>query len=262
MPLTKVQAEIGRLLARNRSEDSYLAGGAAILLDPVTKRFSQDLDYFHDSAARVASAFKADQETLTTNGFLVEIQISQPGYLRALVRRDLDATKVEWAQDSTWRFMPVIHSEEIGYLLHPIDLATNKILALAGRDELRDLLDTLHLHRHVLALGPLVWAAAGKDPGFSPISLLELLHRRGKIQAEDLNRLHTTEVMNPQLLKQEWTVTLESADVFVRSRPPQEVGCLFYSSKLQSFVDPSLHEPSDIIHHYGRPGGVLPRITE
>jgi hypothetical protein len=34
MPLTGFQAHIGRLLAVNRSEDSYLAGGAAILAAP------------------------------------------------------------------------------------------------------------------------------------------------------------------------------------------------------------------------------------
>ena len=43
VPLTPYQTELGRLLAGNRSEDSYLAGGAALLLLPNTQRFSQDL---------------------------------------------------------------------------------------------------------------------------------------------------------------------------------------------------------------------------
>ncbi len=42
MPLTDFQYKLGRLLAGNRSEDSYLAGGAAILMQPNTKRISQD----------------------------------------------------------------------------------------------------------------------------------------------------------------------------------------------------------------------------
>ncbi|MBE0566791.1 MAG: hypothetical protein IH621_12570 [Krumholzibacteria bacterium] len=57
MPLTGFQAELGRLLAANRSEDSYLAGGAAILAEPHSRRYSRDLDYFHDSAERVATAY-------------------------------------------------------------------------------------------------------------------------------------------------------------------------------------------------------------
>jgi hypothetical protein len=179
VPLTAFQEELGRLLAANRSEDSYLAGAAAILADANTKRYSQDLDYFHDTPERVATAYESDLQTLTAAGFTVAAELSQPGYIRAVVATADDATKVEWAFDTTWRFMPVIQSDRFGYQLHPIDLAVNKVLALAGRDEPRDLLDTLHCHEHVLSLGALVWAAAGKDPGFSPGSLLDLLRRRG-----------------------------------------------------------------------------------
>jgi hypothetical protein len=60
MPLTEYQRTLGRLLAKNRSEDSYLAGGAAILSAPNTKRYSQDLVYFHDSRERVASLHARD----------------------------------------------------------------------------------------------------------------------------------------------------------------------------------------------------------
>lgn len=49
MPLTPFQGRILSLLATNRSEDSYLAGGAALHITPRSKRYSNDLDYFHDS---------------------------------------------------------------------------------------------------------------------------------------------------------------------------------------------------------------------
>ena len=88
MPLTEYQSALGRLLAKNRSEDSYLAGGAAILAAPNTKRFSQDLDYFHDSAVRVASAFDADRKTLIEAGYSVDPDITQPGYIRSVVRKE------------------------------------------------------------------------------------------------------------------------------------------------------------------------------
>lgn len=262
MPLTTFQAELGLLLAGNRSEDSYLAGGAAILASPNTRRYSRDLDYFHDSAARVASAYEADRRTLVERGYALDPEVTQPGYIRAVARRGDHATKVEWAQDSTWRFMPVIRSDDFGYQLHPIDLATNKVLALAGRDEARDLLDALHLHEHLLELGPLVWAAAGKDPGFSPLSLLELLRRRGRIRPEDLARLHLTGPIDLQTLKTAWLAALESADVFARSRPPDEAGCLYYAPALRRFVNPYRADAGGAVSHYGRPGGVLPRIVE
>lgn len=262
MPLTDFQAELGRLLARNRSEDSYLAGGAALLAAPDTWRYSQDLDYFQDSVERVASAYESDRGLLEDEGYDVDTTITQPGFIRAVVSRAGQATKVEWAHDSAWRFMPVLRSEDFGYLLHPIDLATNKVLALAGRNEPRDYLDTLHLHRDVLPLGPLAWAAVGKDPGFSPLSLVEMLRRRGKVRPEDLERLHLAEPLDVQALKTEWLQALEQAEEFMKSRPPEEAGCLYYAPEQKTFVDPSTCDASTVVPHHGRPGGVLPRILD
>lgn len=262
MPLTAFQSELGRLLAVNRSEDSYLAGGAAILAAPNTCRFSHDLDYFHDSAARVASAWEADCALLLAHGYGIELEISQPGYLRAVVSRDARRTKIEWAQDSTWRFLPVIRSDEFGYQLHPLDLATNKVLALAGRDEPRDLLDTLHLHGQVLALAALVWGAAGKDPGYSPLSLLEMLRRRGRLQATDLARLDLVSPVDLRETKRTWLAALDEADAFARHRDPAEAGCLYWSPSRRSFVCPRPGEADDAVPHFGRPGGVLPRISD
>jgi hypothetical protein len=259
VPLTPFQEALGRLLATNRSEDSYLAGAVPILDHPASVRTSQDLDYFHDTAARVASAFAADRATLETDGCDVRTEISQPGFVRATVSRGGEVTKVEWAQDSTWRFMPVERSDKFGFVLHPIDLATNKILALAGRDEPRDLVDTLHLHHHVLPLGPLIWAAAGKDPGFSPRSLLEILRRRGRIRPEDLHRLGLE--LDPEAVKADWLAALADAETFVASRPAGEAGCLYWSQKDRRFVDPRRVADEDLVPHFGRPGGVLPRIV-
>jgi len=262
MPLTSFQAQLGRWLAKNRSEDSYVAGGAAILAAPESLRYSRDLDYFQDSLERVATAYQADHDTLIEHGCSLQIEISQPGYIRTVVQRGQEATKIEWARDSAWRFMPVIRSEEFGYQLHPVDLATNKVLALAGRNEVRDLVDTLYLHEKLLPLGPLVWAAVGKDPGFSPLSLLELLRRRGRFQREELRRLELVEPIDPHDLKSRWMRALDAAEVFVRRRPPDEIGCLYFDPQTKSFIDPDGEGAPPTVPHYGRPGGVLPRIVD
>ena len=260
MPLTNYQSDLARLLSENRTFDSYLAGGAAILIEPNTKRFSRDLDYFHDSEARVAEAFSADRGLLENNGYSIEVDINQPGFVRAIVRRGELATKVEWARDSAWRFMPTVRDDRVGFVLHPIDLAVNKVLALAGRDEARDVLDALHIHTTVLLLGGLCWAACGKDPGFTPLSLLDLLRRRGRVREEDLARLDLVEPLDLHVLKRDWLEALDSVEPFVESRPPDEIGCLYYSATREEFSDP--REVSDAVPHFGRPGGVLPRIAE
>ncbi len=64
MPLTDFQRAILALLAETRTPDSYLAGGAALHFSPRSTRYSKDLDFFHDSAERVASAFAKDSSRL------------------------------------------------------------------------------------------------------------------------------------------------------------------------------------------------------
>jgi len=260
VPLTDYQARLARLLSENRTFDSYLAGGAAILIEPNTTRFSRDLDYFHDSEARVADAFAADRRLLEAGGYSIDVDLNQPGFVRAIVRKAQHATKVEWARDSAWRFMPTVRDDRVGFVLHPVDLAVNKVLALAGRNEPRDILDTLHLHRRVVVLGALCWAACGKDPGFTPLSLLELLRRRGRIRAEDLARLDLAAPIDLHATKRTWLEALDSVGPFVAARPPEEIGCLYYSVSKRAFVDP--REASDAVPHFGRPGGVLPRVED
>jgi len=262
VPLTPYQAQIARLLAENRSEDSYLAGGAAIHIEPNSRRYSNDLDYFQDSVDRVATAFAGDASRLTDAGHQVAVDMQLPGYVHATVSRGALRTKVEWAHDSAWRFMPVVRHEVAGYTLHRIDLAINKLLALAGRDEPRDFLDILDLHQEVLPLGALCWAASGKDPGFTPLSLLEILRRRGRYHQEDFARLSLQAPVELPALKTLWLRALSDADAFVRSRPPGEAGCLYYSRGLARFVAPGPEAPGDVEPHFGRPGGVLPRVID
>jgi hypothetical protein len=155
--------------------------------------------------------------------------------------------------------MPTVKDDRVGYLLHPVDLAVNKVLALAGRDEPRDVIDILHLHRHLLALDALCWAACGKDPGFTPLSLLELLKRRGRIRPEELARLDLAEAIDIRAIKSAWLEALDSVEPFVASRPPDEIGCLYYSPSRRAFVDPRV--VADAQPHFGRPGGVLPQVS-
>ena len=258
MPLTDFQIALAACLAENRTFDSYLAGGAAILIEPNTERYSNDLDYFHDSEQRVADAFAADRTLLEAHGYTLRVDLNLPGYVRAVVRLDERSTKVEWARDSSWRFMPTVRHERFGFVLHPTDLAINKVLALAGRDEPRDLLDTLYQHREVLCLGALCWAACGKDPGFTPLSLLDLLRRRGRVRPEDLARLELASPVDLQQLKSDWLDALDSVEPYVSSRNAEEIGCLYYSASRRAFVDP--RHTADGVPHFGRPGGVLPRL--
>jgi hypothetical protein len=63
-------------------------------------------------------------------------------------------------------------------------------------------------------------------------------------------------------LKREWLAVLDGADAFVRRRPPEEAGCLYYSSGQGRFVDPDEPGVGPAVPHFGAPGGVLPRLLD
>ncbi|MBO6575576.1 MAG: hypothetical protein JJ896_11285 [Rhodothermales bacterium] len=209
----------------------------------------------------VAEAFAEDSELLTGNGFTLKIVITQPGFIRSIVSRADKATQIDWARDSAWRFMPVSKSELGGYVLHDIDVATNKVLALAGREEARDFVDILYVMENILALGPLIWAAVAKDPGYSPHSLLEQLRRRGRYRPEDFERLDLVKPFDLSSAKGRWSDALDTALDFLDSRPMDEAGCLYYRESDGRFVSPTSGPlaAQGVVTHFGRVGGILPR---
>lgn len=262
VPLTDFQRGVLGVLGPNRTPDSYLAGATALHFRPESIRYSHDLDLFHDAEARVAETFASDRRLLEDAGYDVETVLSQPGFIRAVVTRDGGKTRIDWAHDSAWRFMPVVADDLGGYLLHPIDLAINKVLALAGRDEPRDFVDVLFIMDTILPLGPLVWAAVAKDPGYNPLSLLEQLRRRGRVRPEEISRLDLSRPLDVEKVKRTWLSALDRAEDFVGARPAEEAGCLYWSASEQRFATPAPDttlEAQGFVPHYGREGGILPR---
>jgi hypothetical protein len=72
--------------------------------------------------------------------------------------------RLEWLQDSAFRFFPTQRDDFFGYVLHPVDLATNKAAAAADRGEPRDLVDLITIHEGILPLGAVLCAAdASRD---------------------------------------------------------------------------------------------------
>jgi hypothetical protein len=107
------------------------------------------------------------------------------------------------------------------------DLAVNKVLALGGREEVRDIVNALYLNERVLPMGAVIWESVAKDPGLNPRILLELLLRKGKIRPEGLRRLDLKRDLDPTGLHIKWRHALVSAGDSIESRPHGEVGCLY-----------------------------------
>lgn len=261
MPISDIQSEILKQIAANRSPESYVAGVTVIHHDADTPRFSQDLDFFHDVADSIAQSADRDAVTLRQAGYDFEWLLRAPSFHRAVVTAGKQQLKIEWAQDSAFRFFPVQEDERFGYRLHDADAAINKVLALAGRTEIRDFVDVLHLHKTYLSLGAMTWAACGKDPGFTPEFLLDHAGRHTAYTQADLDRLRLRIPIDLRTLKQEWLLALEEARGWVAALPPDELGCLYIDRNQKPVTpEPSHADFRTFIRHEGCIRGAWPLV--
>jgi len=227
MSLTGFQRAVCRLIAANRVErgESYVAGGTALNVLAGGTRISRDIDIFHDTNAALEAAWANDRALLAANGYEVHPLRERPAYIEAVVGKGGDSVLLEWTRDSAYRFFPLVRHEDLGLTLHPFDLATNKVLALVGRLEIRDWLDVLTCDGRIQPLGYLAWAACGKDPGFSPAVILEQAGRSGRYTQGELDGLAFAGP-SPDLAaaSRTWHAMLGQAQEIVELLPADEAG--------------------------------------
>ena len=134
MPLSSIQADVLRLIAANRSPDSYVAGATVLHRAEDTPRYSADLDLFHDLEESVARSAEADAAALGTAGHELSWLLRTPTFHRAMVRASARSLSIEWAQDSAFRFYPVQEDDRFGYRLHDTDAANQQAPGPGGAE--------------------------------------------------------------------------------------------------------------------------------
>ena len=98
-------------------------------------------------------------------GYALEWIRRDPNIYSVLAKRAAEATKLEWIVDSDFRFFPAIRDDTFGYVLHPADLAANKVTA--------------------------VWAAAVKALGFTPEGIIDEIRRNAPYSGADFLRVNS-----------------------------------------------------------------------
>jgi len=227
MALTVFQRHVCRLIAVHRKAggESYIAGGVALNELLHGGRISRDIDLFHDSEAALAATWDADRQLLESEGLRVEVFRERPGFVEARILRGSDVVLMQWVRDSAFRFFPLVEHPDLGLTLHPFDLATNKVLALVGRLEVRDWIDVLQCDDQLQPLGYLAWAACGKDPGFGPLGIIEEAARSGRYTQEEIDSLEFEEAPpDASRLSRRWHVILNTAREIITTLPPESSG--------------------------------------
>lgn len=254
MPPSPFQSRVLKVIAANRSPDSHIAGGVALNYDGA--RLSFDIDNFHDRPGQVALAAEADARVLSDAGFEIEWLKRFPTLITARISDGTGQTSLDWVQDSAVRFFPVQPHPDLGFALHPFDLATNKALAAANRMEPRDALDIVAIHETLCPLGAVAWAAVGKDEGFSPELLLNFIIRFGRHQQDALEKVESREPISAADLSLRLKAAVWDARAFVETMPPETVGHAFLLNG--EVVQPDPNRLSDYTAVAPVPGGVWP----
>jgi len=247
MALTPLQRDVCRLLADERRAhgESYV---------------------FHDTADAVARSWDRDRVRLTEAGYAVRVLRERPGYVEAAISHQDRHLVAEWARDSAFRFFPLVEHEDLGLTLHPFDLATNKVLALVGRAEAKDWVDVIACDERMQPLGYLAWAACGKDPGFTPQSILEQAQRSSRYSEVEVSAL-AFEGPPPTAadLSRRWHRSVETALAVIDRLPSPQVGRAVLTIDSQFFtgditsLERAIAE-NRLVFHPGRIGGALPEV--
>jgi hypothetical protein len=270
MAITPFQRAVCRLLAETRiaSGDSYVAGGVALNELLAAPRLSRDIGLFHDTAAALEASWDADRALLEQGGFHVTVLRERPGLVEARVTKADEVVRVEWTRDSAFRFFPLVQHPDLGLVLHPFDLATNKVLALVGRLEPRDWIDVLECDARLQPLGYLAWAASGKDPGFSPHAILAEAGRSGRYSAAEVEALDFGgRPPDVAALSRRWHGLLDTARHVIAILPAEQVGhcVLTAAGGLFRGDPPTLRTALDrrmLRFHPGSIRGALPRLID
>lgn len=169
--LTPLQQSV--LNALPESESFFLSGGAALAAYYLGHRRSLDLDLFTDDPEVIAQIERHLRDAAAGHGWTVTVQQSAPGFRRLLVRAGDEETLVDLVHDPVDQIVPVSEKPRSGRICYDAleDLVANKLNALLGRGDVKDLVDLYFLAEKGVDVLASMGDARRKDGGMEPATL-------------------------------------------------------------------------------------------
>ena len=158
-----------------REQRFVLTGGGALVGFHLRHRTSDDLDLFTKPPCDLEDGKRALAAAAAAVGGTIENVKTYPDFHRALIRRGSESVLVDLVVD---RAPDVDAPQSVagGVRIHSLrEIAANKVCALLGRGEVRDLIDLCVILREGLDLRAILADAERKDGGVAPATLAWLL---------------------------------------------------------------------------------------
>jgi predicted nucleotidyltransferase component of viral defense system len=166
--LTSFQKELLKTFSGTALGKSFfLTGGTALSGHYLFHRLSDDLDLFTEAAESIPHVVPILEKI--TSEMSCSLRFSRRGatFIEVFVTDSdkKETVKMQFAQDSPYRFMPVCQSPWGIDIDNALDIACNKLGALFGRAEARDFIDVYFIARDLFPYDELVQKAKQKNPG-------------------------------------------------------------------------------------------------
>lgn len=151
------------------SEFFYLTGGTALAEFYLKHRKSNDLDFFTSEEEIIIPFSYRLEEMLRIAGMLIQRQRGLHSFVELLANQGNETTIIHLAQDTPFRIeqtkiFPQYPKLKVDSL---VDIASNKLLCIFGRANLRDFIDVYVLiKKGLFSPEQLAEKAKIKDPGF------------------------------------------------------------------------------------------------
>lgn len=135
--LYRVQDRVLEIVSRTDTH-FYLTGGTCLNRFFFEKRHSADLDLFSNENKLFREDVRIFLDALTTDDCAYEVSVDSRDFVRVVVQSTL---KVDMVNDRVYRFGKSVRTPEGIVLDNTANIAANKICAVLGRDEPKDVFD-------------------------------------------------------------------------------------------------------------------------
>ncbi|MEW6518590.1 MAG: nucleotidyl transferase AbiEii/AbiGii toxin family protein [Thermodesulfobacteriota bacterium] len=118
----------------------YLTGGTCLNRFYLEKRYSDDLDFFTNFSETFSYSARGVIDRLQKSKFAPKRVVDSKDFIRINVSEDDVRLQVDFVNDRVKRFGDFRHHD--GYILdNPLNILSNKITAIIGRDNPKDIFD-------------------------------------------------------------------------------------------------------------------------
>ncbi len=155
----------------------YLTGGTALARGYLEHRFSDDLDLFANLEQRFAVWCEQFATALEANSaWQTTVALRQQYFVRIFVIQDDVTLKIECVNDVPSHIGEIRQHPVLGRLDSPENILANKLTALLGRDEPKDVADVWKLTGEMgLSIKKAITGARSKAAGIYPPALARRL---------------------------------------------------------------------------------------